>query len=82
MGRTAKSWLKEHTMSMLKVVEVLAESETGWEAAARGAVEEASRTLRNIRSIYVENFQAQVVDGRIENYRINAKVTFELEDDR
>lgn len=69
-------------MSMLKVVEVLAESETGWEAAARGAVEEASRTLRNIRSIYVENFQAQVVDGRIENYRINAKVTFELEDDR
>ena len=69
-------------MSMLKVVEVLAESETGWEAAAREAVEEAGRTLRNVRSIYIENFQANVVDGRLEKYRINAKITFQLEDER
>lgn len=73
---------KGKIMSMLKVVEVLAESETGWEAAAREAVEEAGRTLRNVRSIYIENFQANVVDGRIEKYRINAKITFQLEDER
>lgn len=67
---------------MLKVIEVLAESETSWEAAARSAVEEASRTLRNVRSIYVENFEAQVADDQIVRYRINAKITFELEEGR
>lgn len=67
---------------MLKVIEVLAESETGWEAAARSAVEEANRTLRNVRSIYIENFEAKVADGRILTYRVNAKITFELEEDR
>ena len=50
---------------MLKVIEVLAESETSWEAAARSAVEEASRTLRNVRSIYIKNFEAQVADDQI-----------------
>ncbi|CAN7502210.1 dodecin family protein [Phenylobacterium sp. LjRoot164] len=67
---------------MLKVIEVLAESETSWEAAARSAVEEASQTLRNVRSIYIENFEAQVADDQIVKYRINAKITFELEEHR
>lgn len=64
---------------MLKVIEVLAESETSWEAAARSAVEEASRTLRNVRSIYIDNFEAKVAADQIVRYRINAKITFELE---
>lgn len=65
---------------MLKVIEVLAESETSWEAAARSAVEEASRTLRNVRSIYIDNFEAKVADDQIVRYRINAKIAFELEE--
>lgn len=69
-------------MTMLKVVEVLAESSQSWEDAAARAVAEASRTLRNVRSIYVENMQATVEDGRIVSYRINAKVSFELDGDR
>jgi flavin-binding protein dodecin len=69
-------------MTMLKVVEVLAESSQGWEDAAKSAVDEASRTLRNVRSIYIENMQATVESGRIASYRINAKITFELEADR
>jgi len=36
-------------------------------------------TLRNIRSIYVKEFTAEVDGGKITNYRINAKVTFDLE---
>jgi flavin-binding protein dodecin len=36
-------------------------------------------TLRNIRSIYVREFTAEVDGGKITNYRINAKVTFDLE---
>jgi hypothetical protein len=64
---------------MLKVIEVLAESNKGWEDAAQVAVSNASETVRGIKSINVENFQATVRDGKISNYRINAKITFELE---
>lgn len=66
-------------MAVLKVIEVLAESPTSWEDAASEAVKEASRTVRGIRSIYVENFQATVSDGRIDKFRINAKITFAVD---
>ena len=64
---------------ILKVVEVLAESEKGWEDAAAGAVKRAAKTLKNIRSIYIENFEAKVEGNRVVRYRINAKVSFVLE---
>ena len=64
---------------ILKVIEVLAESEKSWEDAAAQAVERAARTLNNIRSIYIENFEAKVEANKIVRYRINAKVSFILE---
>ena len=42
-------------------------------------VEEATKTLRNVRSIYIKEFTAEIDDGKVTNYRINAKVTFDLE---
>lgn len=66
-------------MSMLKVVEVLAESNKGWEDAAQVAVTSASRTVRNIRSIYIKNHEAKVENGKITLYRINAKISFVLD---
>jgi flavin-binding protein dodecin len=66
-------------MSVLKVVEILAESEKSWEDAAQSGIDKAAQTLRNIRSIYIKEMEAQVADGRITAYRINAKITFELE---
>ncbi|SHM63029.1 hypothetical protein SAMN05444266_109253 [Chitinophaga jiangningensis] len=66
-------------MSTLKVIEILANSKESWEDAARNAVEEASRTLQNIRSIYIKDHSAEVENGKIVEYRINAKLTFELE---
>jgi flavin-binding protein dodecin len=66
-------------MAMLKVIEVLAESKKSWEDAAEVAVSTASKTLRNIRSLNVKNLQATVKNGKIQTYRVNAKVTFELE---
>jgi hypothetical protein len=65
--------------SMLKVIEVLAESSKSWEDAAQLAVTDATKTLRNVRSIYIENFEATVADGKIKTYRINAKISFVLE---
>ncbi len=67
-------------MAMLKVIEVLAESDKGWEDAAQNAVNHAGETVRQIRSIYVKNFEAAVTNGKISKYRINAKVSFMLEE--
>jgi flavin-binding protein dodecin len=65
--------------NILKVIEVLAESNKSWEDAAKKAVKHASKSVRNVKSIYIENFEATVKDNDIESYRINAKITFLLE---
>jgi flavin-binding protein dodecin len=66
-------------MTMLKVIEVLAESDKGWEDAAQVAVTQASKSVRNIKSIYLKNIEATVENGKIAKYRINAKVSFVLD---
>jgi hypothetical protein len=65
-------------MAILKVIEVLAESDQSWEAAAQEAVREASETLENLRSIYIKEFEATVVNNKIVKYRVNAKISFEI----
>ena len=67
-------------MSIVKVIEVLAQSEESWEDAAQQALAEASKTVHNIENIYVKEFQAVVEDDEIVAYRINAKVSFLVED--
>jgi dodecin len=64
---------------VVKVIELLSQSSKSWEDAIQSAVNEASKTLRNIRSIYIKEFTAEVENGKVSNYRINAKVTFDLE---
>jgi len=65
--------------NLVKVIELLAESEKSWEDAAREAVERAAKTLTNIRSIYVEHLEAKVEKNKITRYRLNAKISFLLE---
>ena len=67
-------------MAVVKVIELLAESEKGWEAAAQEAVTEVSKTVRNIKSIYIKDFQAIVEGDEIVNYRVNAKVSFVVQE--
>jgi flavin-binding protein dodecin len=67
-------------MSMVKVIEVLAESEKSWEDAAQNAIKEAGTTLRNIKSLYVSDFQVAMVDGQAK-YRLDAKICFVLDED-
>jgi flavin-binding protein dodecin len=64
---------------VVKVIELMSQSPKSWEDAAQGAVEEAAKTPRNVRSLYIKEFTAEVDDGKVTNYRINAKVTFDLE---
>lgn len=67
-------------MGVLKVIEILANSNKGWEDAARNAVAHASKTVKNIRSVYIQEQSATVTNGEISSYRVNAKITFEIED--
>jgi len=67
------------TESLLKVIEVLAESDKSWEDAAQQAVSRAAKTLHGIKSIYIKNFEAKVENKKIVKYRINASVTFLLD---
>ena len=66
-------------MTMLKVLEVLAQSDKSWEDAAQNAVDEAAKTVRGVKSIYIKELEASVEDGKISQYRINAKISFMLE---
>jgi dodecin len=66
-------------MAILKVIEILASSNTSWEDATAGAVAEASKTLNNISSVYVQDMSATVKDGKVDEYRVNLKITFKLE---
>jgi flavin-binding protein dodecin len=65
---------------VMKVIEVLSESTKSWEDAAQVAVTEAHKSIRGIASIFIKDFSAHVVDGKITNYRVNAKITFKLEE--
>lgn len=68
-------------MSVVKVIELLAESDKSWEDAAQQAVKEAAKTVRNIKSVYLKDMQAKVKDNRIVSYRVNTKVSFVVEED-
>lgn len=66
-------------MSVVKVIEILAESKDGFEAATKVAVKEAAKTVRNIKSVYVKDMQAIVEGEEIVNYRVNVKVSFKVD---
>ncbi|GGC95886.1 hypothetical protein GCM10011508_23870 [Flavobacterium lutivivi] len=66
-------------MAVLKVIEVLASSEVSWEDATQKAVAQASKSLKHIRSVYVNEQSATVKDGKVSEYRVNLKLTFEIE---
>ena len=69
-------------MSVHKVIEVKAQSTKGWEDAARMAVAEAAETVKGIKAVYIKDMQGIVENGKIVAYRVDAKITFEVETNR
>jgi flavin-binding protein dodecin len=65
-------------MAVLKVIELLASSNTSWEDAAQNAVNMASKTVKGIRSVYIQDLSSVVKGDKIVEFRVNAKVTFEV----
>ncbi len=66
-------------MSMLKVIEVLAESDKSFDDAVQVAVSTAAKSVRDIKSIYVKDMNASVQGDKIVSYRVNAMISFLLE---
>jgi dodecin len=66
-------------MSVVKVIELMAQSENGWEDAAQKVVDEASKSLRNIQSVYIKDFEAKVEENKLSVFRVKAKVSFLVE---
>ncbi|MBV7269776.1 dodecin family protein [Winogradskyella luteola] len=65
-------------MAVLKVIEVLSNSDKSWEDATKKAVKEASKTVKNIRSVYVQEQSAIVNGDSVTEFRVNLKLTFEV----
>ncbi len=63
-------------MSVLKVIEILGDSNKSWEDATAKAVKKASKSIKDIRSAFVQSQSVTVKDGKVSSYRVNLKVTF------
>lgn len=66
-------------MSIIKVIEVIASSDKSFDDATKNAVTEASKTVKNIKAVYIENMKAKVENNKITSYAVNAKVSFEIQ---
>ncbi len=63
-------------MSVAKVIEISAESPTGFEDAIRQGIGRATQTVDDIRSAWIKEMQVKVDKGKITEYRVDMKVTF------
>lgn len=66
-------------MAIVKVIEVIATSEKGIDDAVRLAVAEASKTVRNIDSVWVKDIKAHVQNGQVTTFGCVCKISFRLE---
>ncbi len=68
-------------MSVARVTEIKSSSPKSFDDAVREGVTRAAKTLKNIKSAWVENQEVMIDDdGNIAEYRVQLKVTFVLED--
>lgn len=66
-------------MSVLKVIEILSNSNESWEDATKKAVKHAAKSVKNIRSVYVKEQSASVKNNEVTEFRVNLKITFEVD---
>ena len=65
--------------TIVKVAEVIAQSDKGFTEAARSAVKEVAKTVKNIKSVWIDNLTCTVEGDEITEFRVNAKVSFLVE---
>jgi dodecin len=65
-------------MAIMKVIEVMASSTKSWEDATKNAVERTAKSVRDIKSAYVQSQSVVVNDNKVTEFRVNVKITFEV----
>ncbi|WP_338876651.1 dodecin family protein [Spirosoma sp. SC4-14] len=66
-------------MAIVKVIEVIASSETSIDDAVHNAVAEVSKSVRNIDSVYVKDIKAHVKDGKISTFGVICQISFRVD---
>jgi len=65
--------------SVYRVTELVGTSSVSWEAAAKSAVETASKSLRDLRVAEVVRQDVTIEDGKVTKYRVRLNVSFKYE---
>ena len=65
-------------MSVARITEISASSKKSFEDAVENGIERANDTLDNIEGAWVQDMKVTCKDGKIDEYRVNMKVTFVL----
>ena len=66
-------------MTVVKIIELIGSSPKGWEDATKNALDEAAKTIKNIKSVYVKRCNAKVENNKIAEYRAIVKIAFVVE---
>lgn len=67
-------------MSVAKITEISSSSTKSFEDAIKRGVQRASKTLKNIKGVWVKEQEGVVEGGEITEFRVILKLTFVLED--
>jgi len=63
-------------MAIMKVIEIMANSTKSWEDATKNAINKASKSVKGIKSAYVQSQSVVVSRNKVTEFRVNLKVTF------
>ena len=66
-------------MGIVKVIELIASSTVSFDDAVQQAVTEASKSVKNIDSVWVKDMKCHVKEGKISTYGVNCKISFRIE---
>ncbi|MCP4682925.1 MAG: dodecin domain-containing protein [Desulfobacterales bacterium] len=62
--------------STYKIIELVGTSDSSWEDAAKGAIETAGESLKDLRVAEVTKLDLTVENGKVNSYRARLNVSF------
>ncbi len=66
-------------MPIVKVIEVIASSDKSFDDAIKNCIEEVTKTIHNVDSVYVKDFKVHVKEGKALSYGVICKVSFRVD---
>ena len=63
---------------VVKIIELIGTSPEGWQEATQNAIDEAAKSIKNIKSVHVKRCTAKVENNKIVEYRADVKIAFSV----